>query len=235
VTGKNEGKARKEMRVALLMAAIIATAGTLFYFSNLTPAANRRATKPTLPNPPASKAATLPLSLPFFFEPNRGQADPEVKFLSRGAGYGLYLSANEAVLKLRRSSAKSSHHQASSSVIRMQLDGGDTSARVMGVSPLPGKSSYFIGNDASKWLRDIPQFARVQYEAVYPGVNLIYYGNQGQLEYDFRVAPGADPGPIALRFAGASTRLESGNMILSTPDGDVVFHAPRVYQPAQPQ
>ena len=76
----------------------------------------------------------------------------------------------------------------------MRLGGANARwARVSGASPLPGKSSYFIGNDPSKWHHDIPQFARVQYQAVYPGVDLVYYGDQGQLEYDFRVAPAADP------------------------------------------
>jgi uncharacterized repeat protein (TIGR01451 family) len=115
----------------------------------------------------------------------------------------------------------------------MHLDGANSSARVSGASPLPGKSSYFIGNDPSKWHRDIPQFARVQYEAVYPGVNLVYYGDQGQLEYDFRVAPAADPNQIALSFNGASPHIDSddsGDLILSTASGDVRFHAPRIYQ-----
>src|SRR5258708_17441014 len=115
----------------------------------------------------------------------------------------------------------------------MRLDGANSSARVSGASLLPGKSSYFIGNDPSKWHRDIPQFARVQYESVYRGIDLVYYGNQGQLEYDFRVAPAADPAQIALRFSGASARIDSGksgDLILATANGDVHFQAPHIYQ-----
>src|SRR5208337_910292 len=150
------------------------------------------------------------------------------------AGYGLFLTADEAVLQLHRAgsiqhfspssqlSALSSQ-RASSSVIRMRLDGANSSARVSGTSPLPGKSNYFIGNDPSKWRHDIPQFARVEYQAVYPGVDLVYYGDQGQLEYDFRVAPAADPNQIALSFQGASARIDSGDsgdLVLSTASGD---------------
>src|SRR5208282_24537 len=142
----------------------------------------------------------------------------------------------------RQHSAFSSQ-RASSSVIRMKLDGANSSAHISGTEPLPGKSSYFIGNDPSKWRHDIPQFARVEYQAVYPGVDLVYYGNQGQLEYDFRVAPGADPNQIALSFEGASAHIislsgdsgDSGDLILSTDQGDVRFHAPKVYQPATPE
>jgi uncharacterized repeat protein (TIGR01451 family) len=113
----------------------------------------------------------------------------------------------------------------------MRLDGASPDD-VRGAELLPGKSSYFIGNDPAKWRRDIPQFGRVEYRNVYPGVELVYYGNQRHLEYDFRVAPGADPGQIALDFQGASVRLDSGDLVLSTDGGDVRFHAPRVYQPA---
>ena len=112
----------------------------------------------------------------------------------------------------------------------MKLEGANAPARVAGASPLPGTSNYFIGNDPSKWRHGIPQFARVEYQAVYPGVDLVYYGDQGQLEYDFRIAPAADPNQIALRFDGASAHIDSGELILSTDQGDVRFHAPHMYQ-----
>ncbi len=215
-----------------------------------------------LPSQSSAAHQALPstaLSLPLFFEPNQGQTAPQVKFLARGAGYGLFLTADEAVLELQTSAVSTQHsapssqlsavssQRASSSVIRMRLDGANSSAHISGAEPLPGKSSYFIGNDPSKWRRDIPQFARVEYQAVYPGVDLVYYGNQGQLEYDFRVAPGADPNQIALSFEGASAHIisahyfdsgdssDSGDLILSTDQGEVRFHAPNVYQPATPE
>ena len=228
------------MKAAFLAAAVLAIAGVAFYFSTAMQAAKASGPGSVELKPAAHKALSsesLPksLSLPLFFEPNQGQTAPQVKFLARGAGYGLFLTANEAVLQLQHSAFSTQHSgvsssAASSSVIRMRLDGADASARVSGSSPLPGKSSYFIGNDPSKWHRDIPQFARVQYKSVYPGVDLVYYGNQRQLEYDFRVAPAADPNQIALSFQGATTRIDSGDLLLSTDQGDVRFRAPHIYQ-----
>src|SRR5271169_1175637 len=242
------------MKVALVAAAVLAIASVMFYFGTAVHAAKasgpgsteQRSAERASADQRSAEQVFAPhqaipshsVSLPLFFEPNQGQVAPPVKFLAHGAGYGLFLTADEAVLDLRRAGKG---QPSSGSVVRMRLDGANSSASVSGVSPLPGKSSYFIGNDPSKWRRDIPQFARVQYQAVYPGVDLVYYGNQGQLEYDFRVAPAADPNQIALSFQGASARIVpgdsggSGGLVLSTANGEVRFHAPRVYQPAAPQ
>lgn len=162
--------------------------------------------------------------LPLRFEPNQGQTDSKVDFLARGAGYGLFLTPNHAVLSLRSNQ--------NTSVVRMELAGGNPSAAVAGADQLPGKSNYLIGNNPAKWHRDIPQFARVRYQGVYPGVDLVYYGNQGQLEYDFEVAPGADPAQIALHFQGPEkTALDaSGNLILASNGGEIQLKAPQVYQ-----
>ena len=85
-------------------------------------------------------------------------------------------------------------------MLRISLAGADPAQRVEGVDPLPGISNYYIGNDPQKWRTNIPHYARVAYRDVYPGVSLVYYGNQGRLEYDFMIAPGADPGLIRLVF-----------------------------------
>ncbi len=264
------------MKAAFLAAAMLATAGVAFYLGTAVHAAKSGGPGSTGQSSAGQSSGeqssgeqgsaahkTLPataLSLPLFFEQNQGQTAPQVKFLARGAGYGLFLTADEAVLELQTSAVNTQHsalssqlsavssQPASSSVIRMKLDGANSSAHISGTELLSGKSSYFIGNDPSKWRRDIPQFARVEYQAVYPGVNLVYYGNQGQLEYDFRVAPGADPNQITLSFEGASAHIisahiisisgdsgDSGDLILSTDQGDVRFHAPNVYQPATPE
>jgi uncharacterized repeat protein (TIGR01451 family) len=226
------------MKTALLAVAVLAAAGVALHLANGAHGAQASGPAASAHTPLSSKS----LSLPLFFEPNQGQSAPEVKFLARGAGYGLFLTADEAVLELQHSafsdpaSEKSSQLSAlssqktSSSVIRMKLDGASSSSRVSGVSALPGRSNYFLGNDPAKWHRDIPQFGRVQYGAVYPGIDLVYYGDQGQLEYDFRVAPAADPNQIVLSFKGASTRIDSGDLVLSTAGGEVRFRAPRVYQ-----
>jgi Domain of unknown function DUF11/Beta-propeller repeat len=186
--------------------------------SLVTPAANRPGSHPV---------SASSLSFPLFFEPNVGQTDSRVKFLARGSGYGLFLTADEAVLSLQHHSVKG--RPSTSNVVRMHLDGSST-VRVQGAEQLPGKSNYFIGNDPSKWRRGISQFAQVEYQRVYPGIDLVYYGNQQQLEYDFHVAPDADPNQIALSFEGASTHLDSGDLVLSTSDGDIRFHAPHIYQ-----
>lgn len=162
--------------------------------------------------------------LPLHFEANQGQTDRQVKFLARGRGYSLFLTATEAVLVLRQSSDQPHKHslasgerarvkgvapeqtgQASSqsnrgAVLRMQLVGASPASQMVGLEELPGKANYFIGNDPTKWRTNIPTYAKVEYREVYPGVNLVYYGNQGQLEYDFTVAPGADPKAIKLAF-----------------------------------
>jgi Beta-propeller repeat/Domain of unknown function DUF11 len=208
--------------VALLLVAMVIGAGAAFYLAAGTHVAKVGRSRP------GPQQAVSTISLPLFFEPNLGQTDPQVKFLARGSGYGLFLTADEAVLELQPSAV--SQQPSASAVIRMRLEGANSSALVSGASPLPGKSNYFIGNDPSKWRHGIPQFARVEYRAVYPGVDLVYYGDQGKLEYDFRVAPAADPSQIALRFDGASARLDSGDLILATGQGDVRFHAPHMYQ-----
>jgi len=93
---------------------------------------------------------------------------------------------------------------------------------VSAVDPLPGQSNYILGNDSSKWKQGIPQFARVRYENIYPGINLVFYGNQGRLEYDFQVAPGSDPRQAELEFNGAKKiELQDGVLIIKGETGDV--------------
>lgn len=168
--------------------------------------------------------------LPLMFEPNVGQTDGRVKFMARGTGYGLFLTGNEAVLSFAAQPAKDGS-AVETSVLRMRLSGAAVAPRVSGEKPLPGKSNYFLGSEPSKWHRDVAQYARVKYKGVYPGVDLEYYGNQGQLEYDFTVAPGADPKAVRLSFAGGEkVALESGDLILSMCNASMRLHAPRVYQ-----
>ncbi len=117
-------------------------------------------------------------------------------------------------------------------VLTMQLVGANAASQAVGLDRLPGISNYFIGNDPTQWHTNVPNFGQVEYQNVYPGVNLVYYGNQRQLEYDFDIAPGADPGVIALRFQGQeSLALDAqGNLLIHTAGGDVVEHAPILYQ-----
>src|SRR5262249_38847617 len=140
------------------------------------------------------------------------------------ANYSLFLTPDQAVLALGR--------RPRTAVVGMKLAGGNPNASVAGGAQLPGKSNYFIGNNPAKWHPAIPQFARVRYQSVYPGIDLVCYGNQGQLEYDFEVAPGADPGKIAFQFAGSHRpRLDrNGDLLLAAAGGDVRLKAPKIYQ-----
>ena len=104
--------------------------------------------------------------------------------------------------------------------------------RVSGTDPLPGKANYIIGNDPAKCHTNVPTYAKVRYASVYPGVDLVYYGNQRQLEYDFIVAPGASAKSIRLRFAGAEklSLTDSGDLTIKAKDGEIAFHKPVAYQ-----
>jgi hypothetical protein len=218
--------------------------------------------------------------VPLHFEPNQGQTDERVHFLSRARGYTVFLTSTEAVLALRKPRKNSQNplfpvagqfssplpswerikERGSNAVdsepleptaLRMQFVGANPNPRVAGQAELPGKVNYFIGNDPDKWRTDIPTFAKVQYQDVYPGVDLVYYGNQRQLEFDFVVAPGADPKTIRLTFDGlvgaglvpaqdgdglvgarrAVPQIDAnGDLILHTDGGEVRLHKPLIYQ-----
>jgi hypothetical protein len=179
--------------------------------------------------------------LPLSFDVNQGQTDSQVKFLSRGHGYVLFLTPNEAVLSLKKLQAHSKASaleksppasEAAGAVLRMQLVGANPAPRVLGKDALSGRGNYLIGKDPAKWHTKVPTYGKIAYEDVYPGVNLVYYGNQGQLEYDFVVAPGADPSRVKLAFRGAD-KIEinpEGELVLHTASGELRMHKPIIYQ-----
>jgi Beta-propeller repeat len=212
--------------------------------------------------------------LPLRFEANQGQTDQQVKFLSRGRGYNLFLTGNEAVLELRKPSAVSAAsiiqdvqfkelllspealvggHESRNlrpqspppTTVRMNLVGANPKAPMVGLRELPGKVNYFVGNDPKKWRTNVSTYAKVRYKDVYPGIDLVYHGDQGQLEYDFVVAPGADPRAITLEVKTQHSELGAlrgqtetharidahGDLVLPTEGGEVRFHKPLVYQP----
>jgi hypothetical protein len=172
-----------------------------------------------------SAYARLPLS----FEPNVGQSDRRVRYVARSAGSSLLLSAREAVLALPGKTA------ADGRVLRLQFPGADDP--VLGASDrLPGKVNYFVGRDRSRWRTGVPTYGRVHYAHMWPGIDASFYGNRSRLEYDLRLAAGADPRRIALRFSGA--RRESidsrGGLLLELPGGGQVRElAPVAYQLAE--
>lgn len=176
--------------------------------------------------------------LPLIFEPNQGQgnldpADQRAKFVTRGSGYSLFLGSEGAILSLVSHEPSKSKDASPTRVesLQMKLAGANRNANLTGAELLPGKSNYFLGNDPAKWHGGVPQFARVRYEDVYPGINLVFYGNQGHLEYDFQVAPGSDPKQAELEFNGAKQlELKDGALRIRSENGSVQLEAPRVYQ-----
>ena len=206
--------------------------------------------------------------LPLSFERNAGQTDASVRFLSRGPGYALFLTGNEAVLSLEKRSyphtktpqtktpglaslfarPRGPQPISAPAAFRMTLAGANPKATVTGLDELPGKSNYFIGNDPAKWRTNVPTYAKVKYQNVYRGIDLVYYGNPQQLEYDFVVAPGADPKAISLdvaairssadggrRAPGVDQKLRidaNGDLVIRAGEDEVRLHKPVVYQAA---
>jgi hypothetical protein len=182
--------------------------------------------------------------LPLSFEANHGQTDSRVKFLSRTSGYSLFLTEDEAVLALSGKDAKTkvkivgmaskpqSRTALKGGVLRMKLRNANPAAKVSGVDELSGTSNYFIGNDPAKWRTSVPTYAKVKYDGIYSGIDLVYYGNQRQLEYDFIVAPKADPHRIQFDVRGAERvrREKNGDLVLKMGEDEIRWHKPVVYQ-----
>jgi hypothetical protein len=173
--------------------------------------------------------------LPLAFEANHGQIDSQVKFVTRTNAYSLFLTGDEAVLSLRGEKARGEKvktDQANGGVLRMKLRDANPSAQVTGMDELAGTSNYFIGNDPAKWHTNVSTYSKVKYEGVYSGIDLVYYGNQRQLEYDFVVAPGADPNRIAFDVSGA-TRIHKdahGDLLFKVGGAEIRWQKPVVYQ-----
>lgn len=195
--------------------------------------------------------------VPLSFEANVGQADRRVKFLSRGNGYNLFLTSTEATFafsKTKRVSPKNVSQGSArkqnpggpaervyspsrisdnkAAALRISLLGADKAAKVEAADELPGKNNYFIGSDSKKWRTNVPAYSRVKCESIYAGVDLVFYGNQRQLEYDFIVAPGVSFKSIRMAFEGAyRIRLnESGDLLIETSVGEIRQRKPIIYQ-----
>ena len=198
--------------------------------------ANQTATqKPAFTRQAQSNYGKLPLT----FEPNQGQTDPRVKFLAHGAGYSVFLTSGQMVLALRPS-AVASHDAAGSTaaektanaVIQINLVGANPSPAVVGENLQPGKVNYFIGKDPKKWQSNVPIYQQVRYKSIYPGIDLVYYGNQARAEHDFIVSPGADPGQIQLDVKGADalSLAANGDLVLHKGTDEIRLQAPVLYQ-----
>jgi hypothetical protein len=201
--------------------------------------------------------------VPLTFEANQGQTDPAAKFLARGAGYTLFLTSHEALLSFRgnrharrsepgpgepappqlglfRRTEFAGHSVTKGSVLRIDFLGADPQAAVTGVDELPVKSNYFLGSSSAAWRTGVTRYRKVRYRGVYPGVDVVYYGHAGQLEYDLMLGAGADPNSIRLALTGEDPpptrqrRLpkidERGNLVMRIAGAEVRFHRPQAYQ-----
>jgi hypothetical protein len=215
-----------------------------FVTTSLTEA--RAATAPSLPHSSPSGSQQLVehyADLPLSFEANQGQAGPNASFLARGNGYQIGLTGDAALLELchaspgaaERSPVQSpsgSRRTTACNAIRMRLLRAGNRANPNGEEQLPGSVNYFIGNDPARWRIGIPTYAKVRYRSIYPGIDLIYFGNHRELEYDFVVAPGADPNLIQLKIDGAIhlLRATNGDLLVDTPGGRLTLRNPAIYQ-----
>lgn len=162
----------------------------------------------------AVQASQIPVT-PIAFEPNVGQADSQVKFLAHTSQAMLWMTEREVVL----------------GDLRIRFEGGRANPRIEAEDPAAGISNYFIGNDRSRWHTDVRHFAKVRYRDVYPGIDVVFYGNPGKLEYDFVLRAGADPSRIHLAFKGIeSLRTEAGDLVLKTGGAEIRNLAPLILQ-----
>jgi uncharacterized protein (TIGR03437 family) len=171
--------------------------------------------------------ASAPLQ-PITFEPNVGQTDSRVKYIAHAAGSTLWLTADGATLGLSR--------KAGQAVLKLRFEGAASEPPIAGEEPLPGVSNYFLGSDPSHWRTGVKQFGKVRYRDVYPGVDVVFYGDPERLEYDFILQPGADPAKIRLAFDGADrmTVDTEGDLVLDIGGREIRHHKPRIYQGRKP-
>lgn len=170
--------------------------------------------------------------LPLIFEPNRGQADTGVRFLSRSSSYALFLENDKAVIVLPAGGVSHDSTRDKPSVVTVELLHANRTASAEGVDLLPGKSNYFIGRESKKWISGIPQFGKVRFKSVYPGIDLVYYGGDKGLEYDFVLSAGADSRQLLFQLTGADkTELDdSGGLSVRVGNGTVKLSRPTIYQ-----
>jgi len=201
--------------------------------------------------PSARKNLTRAPRLPVSFEANHGQAQADIDFLSRNKGYTIALNATEARLSLMQPHApvleSKANAGAKTTVIKtaradfsFKLVGANGAAQGKGLEELPGKISYLTGNDPRAWREHIPTFAKVRYNEIYPGIDLIYYSSShsaGRLEYDFIVQPNAEVDVVKMNFTGVEALAldDRGDLVMRTPSNpqEIRFHKPVVYQEVQ--
>jgi len=202
-----------------------------------------------------AEAQMLTANAPLVFEPNRGQAPANVQWLARGSRFMIGLTSDGAVLEFRdegnppvapeslrtltaspqpnlsRSARTAAPKPIKSHLVKLRLT-GSSAWKAAGLAPTGGISNYFIGSTPANWHTNIPHYAQVKASGVYNGIDIVFHGDRGSLEYDFVVAPGADPKQIQLQFEGASgLRVDNGDLVLATPGGNELRHVrPKIHQ-----
>lgn len=174
----------------------------------------------------ALKALNL---LPFMFEKNIGQHDEAIKFMLNQSKSNTYFTQSDTVLVLNKSTDKESQEV---NILRINLDDSNKNCEIVGTDEFNCKINYFIGSDKTKWTTDIPIYEKITYKEVYPGIDLTYYGNEGKLEHDFIVSPGADYNNIKINYNGAQKLEldEQGNLIITLNDNNLKMSKPITYQ-----
>ncbi len=177
----------------------------------------------------AAPATAVMANAPLYFEANQGQNGSTAEFLAQGIRSQFLISPDGAEMILFKPMAA---HLFETRSMRMEFIGANPRANILGFDDLPGKINYLVGNDSSKWETEVPTFAKVRVAGIYPGVDLVYYGNQRQLEYDLTVAPGAEPRSIAAHFTGVDKMSISpaGDLILQIGDAEIRQPNPVIYQ-----
>ncbi len=236
------GDNRWHLRRFVVFAALAASLACALVFGHYSMS---RGVRPHVNAETAASVGSARAELPFYFERNVGQTDPEVRFVAHSRGSTIFLTDREAVLSLqpsaprahfstgvRRVSQRSSPISRAGSVLRIAPIGADSAATIEGLDPLPGRVNYLIGDDRAGWHTDIQTFARVRYRGIYPGVDLAYYGADGGLEFDLNAAPRAALDRVKFSIDGADnvTADSAGGLVLTTASGRVTMRKPRVYQ-----
>jgi hypothetical protein len=212
--GKDEGMRRRPAAalVAPLILLVLAS-GVLGWLPGTRPSEHLESSRADVPAAAAVLDALA--ALPLGFEPNVGQAEAGVEYVARGPGYLLTLSPTEAAVVLPDADQP----------LRMELVGSNPTPRLTGRDPLPGRTNYLTGGDPATWQSDVPTFATVSYADVWPGVDLIFLGDQRRLRHDFVVGPGTDPSVIAVDFPAAA------EVTIDPATGDLLVDAARLSRP----
>ena len=176
------------------------------------------------PKPGITQAKAALAQLPLRFEANQGQTSPEVRYTAHAGGYNLFLTARGATIR-----------SAGSKPVTISLENSNRAPRIEALGRLGARTDYFLGT-RENWHTGVPSYSRVRYHDVYPGVDVVYYGNQNQLEFDFVLQPGADPRAIRMKFHGAASApgglsiSREGDLVLETSGARIVQKKPLIYQ-----